>query len=269
MKKIGFISLAAAASLLSVGVAQASQSSVGSVSPAWELGALTVQGSAPAPYSGAVSVFNDVGGRPGKVGFTNAEGILLGRTNGAGDDGVAENAFAFKFQGFNGAQPWQLTVPFALGTKSGRDTLWTPQFRNVGIQPVHMAQFSTDNAAGDEDSRVGVIERGDFRAVDGDFGALLGCARPGFVCFQQWNGTAWLQIGRTNGPGDNGDLVSFTVLTVRTGFTLDGGGKVVNTNTQVPIAQIDGVNFGRNLGLQTPNYGNTIGTQSMLQLPRA
>jgi hypothetical protein len=235
----------------------------------WEAGALSIQGSVPgAAYSGAVNVYNDYGDRPGKVEFKVDTGANLGRTNGAGDDGVASEAFAFKFKGYNRAQPWQNTVPFAFGTKGGRDALWTPQFFNAGILVVHMAQFSTDNGAGDEDATVGVIERGDFRAIDGDFGASFKCNRPGKVCFQKWNGTSWQQIGRTNGPGDDGNLISFTVLTVRTGYTLDGAGKIVNTNKSVPIAQINGVKYGKHLGLQTPNYGNNIGTQSMLLLPK-
>jgi hypothetical protein len=44
------------------------------------------------------------------------------------------------------------------------------------------------------------------------------------VCYQKWNGNSWQQIGRTNGSGDDGNLISFTVLTVRTGYTLDGAG---------------------------------------------
>lgn len=251
------------------GQSQATETLVGQAYANWEVGALNIQGSVPGvAWSGDVNVYNDYGGRLGKVGFAKAPDTNLGRTNGAGDDGVAEEAFAFKFKGYNGAQPWQNTVPFAFGTKGGRDTLWTPQFYNPGILVVYMGQFSTDNGAGDEDARVGVIERGDFRAIDGDFGVALSCNRPGKVCFQRWNGTSWQQIGRTNGPGDDGDLISFTVLTVRTGYTLDGAGKIVNNNTSVPIAQINGVVYGQYLGLQTPNYGNNIGTQSMLLLPK-
>jgi hypothetical protein len=251
------------------GQSQAAQETlVDSAFASWEAGALSIQGQVPGvAYSGYVDVYNDYGDRPVKVGFKVDTGANLGRTNGAGDDGVAEEAFAFKFKGYNGASDWQNTVPFAFGTKGGRDTLWTPWFQNVGYSPVYMAQFSADNGTGDEDAREGVIERGDFRAIDGDFGAALNCNRPGKVCFQRWNGMSWQQIGRTNGPGDNGDLISFTVLTVRTGYTLDGDGKILNNNTSVPIAQINGVQYGKYLGLQTPNYGNNIGTQSMLLLP--
>ena len=245
----------------------ADEAFVGAAAAAYEAGALNIAGAVPGPaFNGSVNVFNNVGGRPDKVGFVTDS--LLGRTNGAGDDGVASAAFAFKFSGFNGAKGWQNTVPFAFGSRNGRDTLWTPQFRDVGIQPVHMAQFSTDNGAGDEDPTVGIIRRGIFRAVDGDFGAAASCNRPGKVCFQQLNGTKWQQIGRTNGPGDDGELVSFTVLKVRTGYTLDANGRIVNTTEDIPVAQINGISFGRFLGLQTPNYGNSIGTQTMLSLPK-
>jgi len=273
--KRSLLAVAVSAALLAAGAAQAAQETlVGAATANWEAGALSIQGSVPgAAYSGDVNVYNDYGCTGtctgnGRIGFKVDTGTNLGRTNGPGDNGVASKAFAFKFKGYNGAQPWQDTVPFAFGTRGGRDTLWTPQFFNAGILVVHNAQFSTDNGPGDEDPTVGVIERGDFRAIDGDSGAAFNCNRPGKVCFQKWNGTSWQQIGRTNGPGDDGNLISFTVLTVRTGYTLDVNGKIVNNNTSVPIAQINGVSYGKYLGLQTPNYGNNIGTQSMLLLPK-
>jgi hypothetical protein len=267
----GVAGLVLVASALGVGAVSASgtgETLVGAAGSSYEPGALDIEGAVPGTATGGpVTVFNNVGGREGKVGFVT-DGRLLARTNGAGNDGVASHAFAFRFQGFNGAASWQNTVPFALGSRNGRDTLWTPQFRNVGIQPVHMGEFSTDNGAGDQDPTVGIIRQGNFRAVDGDFGAAVNCNRPGKVCFQRLNGTAWQQIGRTNGPGDDGQLISFTVVTVRTGYTLDSMGKIVNTEQAVPVAQINGISHGQLLGLQTPNFGNTIGTQTMLSLPK-
>ncbi|KAI2512058.1 hypothetical protein MHU86_2346 [Fragilaria crotonensis] len=238
---------------------------VGSAIANWETGALSINGTVPgAAFTGPVNVYND--NSTGRVLFKNGA-TLLGRTNGAGDNGVATHAFKFKFFGFNGAQPWQNTVPFAFGKRGGRDTLWTPQFFNAGILIVHMSQFSTDGGPGDESSSPGVIQRGNFRAVDGDFGATFGCPRPGKVCFQKLVNGSWNQIGRTNGPGDDGNLISFTVLTVRTGYTLHAG-MIKNVIQEVPIAQINGVSYNNYLGLQTPNYGNNIGTQSMLLLPK-
>lgn len=251
---------------MAAGAANAQEALVGSAGSSYEAGALSIQGAVPGPaYTGAVNVFNNYGNSSGRIGFRTAAGTNLGRTNGAGDNGVASHAFAFKFAGFNGAMPWPNTVPFAFGVRGGRDTLWTPQFLNVGIQIVHNAQFSTDNGVGDEEPAVGVIKRGDFRAVDGDSGAAFGCNRPEKVCFQRFNGTAWQQIGRTNGGGDDGNLLSFTVLTVRTGSPLDVNGRVVNSNTSVPIAKISRGGSPEVLRLITPNYGNNIGTQTMLQ----
>ena len=261
------------------GQSQATQETlVGSATADWEAGALSIQGSVPgAAYSGDVDVYNDYGCTGtctgnGRIGFKKEDtGTNLGRTNGPGDNGVASEAFAFKFKGFNGAQPWQNTVPFAFGrfTYQGRDAIWTPQFFNAGILVVHRGQFSTDNDPGnqygrDEDPTVGIIERGDFRAIDGDY-LIPACNRPGKVCYQRFNGASWQQIGRTNGPGDDGNLISFTVLKVRKGYTLDGNGKIVNDTTDVPIAMID---RGTELWLQTPNYGNNIGTQRMAILPK-
>ena len=270
----GVVSSVLVATALGVGATSAQPPVESNVSPVgiqrtWEAGALDIQGALPAPAADVkVRVVNDVRNAAGRVGFVAPGGLILGRTNGAGDNGWANAEFAFKFNGFNGATSWQNTVPFAFGTRNGRDTLWTPQFVNVGIRTVHMAQFSTDNGVGDEDATVGIIRHGNFRAVDGDFGAAVNCNRPGKVCFQRLNGTQWQQIGRTNGPGDDGDLVSFTVLKVRTGYTLDANGRIVNTTEDVPVAQINGISHGRFLGLQTPNYGNTIGTQTMLSLPK-
>lgn len=247
----------------------------------WEVGALSMNGSVPgAAYSGNVDVYNDYGCTGactgnGRIGFAKAiiPRTNLGRTNGPADNGVASHAFAFKFKGYNGAVDWQNTVPFAFGrwTYGNRDALWTPMF--AGLPGLNMGVFWKDNDPGnqygkDEDPRVGIIEIGDFRAIDGDYGASVNCNRPGKVCFQKFNGTSWQQIGRTNGPGDDGNLISFTVLKVRKGYTLDGAGKIVNDTTDVPIAQVNGVQYGQYLGLQTPNYGNNIGTQSMLKLPK-
>lgn len=240
---------------------------VGSVNANWEEGALSIQGSVPgAAYQGNVNIYNNyVSIGSGRIGFArlNANDTLtnLGRTNGAGDNGVASHAFAFKSAG---SLPWQNTVPFAFGTKGGRDTIWTPKFWNQGILTVYMAQFSTDNGKGDEDSTVGIIEVGDFRAIDGDAG-VSGVNRPNKVVFQKFNGTSWQQIGRTNGGSDDGNLESFTVLTVRTGHTLDGAGKIVNVNTAVPIAKIE--RSGGIFRLSMPIYGNNIGTQTMTTLP--
>jgi hypothetical protein len=251
---------------MAAGAANAQETLVGPAGSSYEAGALSIQGAVPGPaYNGAVNIFNNYGGISPRIGFRTAAGTNLGRTNGAGDNGVASHAFAFKFAGFNGALPWPNTVPFAFGDRGGRDTLWTPTFVNVGILNVHNAQFSTDNGAGDEEPAVGVIKRGNFRAVDGDFGAAFNCARPGKVCFQRFNGTAWQQIGRTNGPGEDGNLLSFTVLTVRTSSPLDANGKVLSSNTSVPIAKISRGGMPEVLRLITPNYGNNIGTQMMLQ----
>jgi hypothetical protein len=246
---------------MAAGAANAQETQVGSAVSIPEMGALSIQGAVPGP-AGDVNIFNNYGGSSGRIGFKTAAGTNLGRTNGAGDNGVASHAFAFKFAG---PAAWANTVPFAFGQRGGRDTLWTPTFVNVGILNVHNAQFSTDNGAGDEEPALGVIKRGDFRAVDGDHGAAFNCARPGKVCFQRFNGTAWQQIGRTNGAGDDGNLLSFTVLTVRTSSLPDGNGKVVSNTTSVPIAKISRGGMPEVLRLITPNYGNNIGTQMMLQ----
>ncbi|KAI2512003.1 hypothetical protein MHU86_2291 [Fragilaria crotonensis] len=119
-------------------------------------GALSKQGSVPAAASGDVNVYNDSNGR---VLFRHGT-VSVGRTNGAGDNGVASKAFKFKFNVFSRAQPWQNTVPIAFGKKNGRDTLWTPQFNSGSVALVHMGQFSTDGGQGDESSSPGSFREG-------------------------------------------------------------------------------------------------------------
>jgi hypothetical protein len=77
-----------------------------------------------------------------------------------------------------------------------------------------------------------------------------------------------LHSDRADGASDDGNPISFTVLKVRTKFMLVATGKILNIYEDIPIALIDGVNNGRNVGLQTPIYGNNIGSQNMLLLPK-
>jgi hypothetical protein len=175
-------------------------------------------------------------------------------TNGAGDDGVANHAFSVKLTSWDGR------VPFAYGTKGSREAIWTPTFTNPGIAIVSMGLFATDNGTGDEDATVGIIKVGNFRAVDED---RPGGANNGRVIFQKWSGSSWQQIGRTNGGGDNGDLLAFTVVNVRTDFTVSGGNVTAQTPEGVPVAKI--ARGGGVKRLITDLPGGNIGTAMMYQ----
>ena len=237
---------------------------------AWEAGALTIlNGTAhPAQNIGVSVVNNPINGRV-EFRLGGSTGSILGRTNGGGDNGTACHSFAFKSTWNTPPNPgsWDARVPFAFGTHTytGRKAIWTPQFLNVGIAIVHMGLFATDNGTGDEDPLAGSIKVGNFRAIDGD-AKVYGVDRPGKVVLQRFNGTSWVQIGRTNGAGDDGNLMSFTVVNVRTDYDIVGGKVTAQTATPVPVVQIDrGSNVTR---LSTHIPGQNIGTLTMLQYTR-
>jgi hypothetical protein len=234
------------------------------ISAAWEEGATTMlNGTAHAAQTNTVTVWNDYGGRPGKVGFQRWDQTggsdHFGRTNGPGNDGVANHAFGFKRT--TGAIPWDATVPFAYGTKGSREAIWTPTFTNPGIPIVSMGLFATDNGTGDEDATAGIIKVGNFRALDED--VRPGGGINGRVVFQKWNGSTWQQIGRTNGPGDNGDLLAFTVIDVRTDYSVSGGKVTAQTPEMVPIAKIK--RTATVTRLSTAIYGSNVGSLTMYQ----
>ncbi len=223
----------------------------------WAQGATTLLGSNVHPaQTNTVTVTNDPA--TGRVIFYGFTGLIIGRTNGEGNNGVAGHAFAFRAWWNNTG--WDANVPFAFGTRPGnREAIWTPVFQTQGISNVHMGLFATDNGAGDEDPTVGIIEVGDFRAIDGDFHE----SRPNKVIFRKWNGSSWQQIGRTNGAGDDGNLLAFTVVNVRTDYTVSGGKVTAQTPESVPVAKID--RGGGVTRLITDLPGGNIGTAMMYQ----
>ena len=226
------------------------------ITTAWEEGATNILNTtALAAQNNTVTVTNDA--TTGRVIFRRWDDQIIGRTNGAGDNGIASHAFALKATG------WDANVPFAFGittgTNNGREAIWTPQYVNVGINIVYTGLFATDNGRGDENPAVGIIEVGDFRAIDGDFHE----SRPNKVIFRKWNGTSWQQIGRTNGAGDDGNLLAFTIVNVRTDYTVAGGKVTAQTPELIPVAKIQ--RSGNVKRLITDLPGGTIGTLTMLQ----
>ncbi len=230
------------------------------ITTAWEEGATNILNTtALAAQNNTVTVTNDA--TTGRVIFRRWDDQIIGRTNGAGDNGIASHAFALKAWWNNTG--WDATVPFAFGittgTNNGREAIWTPQYVNVGINIVYTGLFATDNGRGDENPAVGIIEVGDFRAIDGDFHE----SRPNKVIFRKWNGTSWQQIGRTNGAGDDGNLLAFTIVNVRTDYTVAGGKVTAQTPELIPVAKIQ--RSGNVKRLITDLPGGNIGTLTMLQ----
>jgi len=209
-----------------------------------------------------VTIWNDLGNvNRGRIGFQRWDqtgGDNFGRTNNnstGGSDGNAGHGFAFK------TTNWTASVPFAFGTKGANEWIWTPSFVNVGIATTNSARFATDNGTGDEDATAGIIEVGDFRALDED-------VRPGGgsnnrVVFQKWNGSSWAQIGRTNGSGDNGDLLAFAVVNARTAYTVSSGKVNSQTVEAIPVVKLKRSN--NKIFLLTDLPGQTIGTAKMYE----
>jgi hypothetical protein len=232
-----------------------------SITADWEEGAATpLNGTTHTAQNNTVKVWNNFSnGTSGRIGFQRWDQSgngSFGRTNGAGDNGTATHAFAFKR---TTGTAWTAKVPFAFGTQGSSEAIWTP-LRTGGVPLVYMGIFVTDNSNKDEDATAGIIEVGDFRTLDED--VRPGGAANGRVIFQKWNGSSWSQISRTNGSGDNGNLLAFTVLKVRTGYTVSGGKVTAETWSDVPVAKID---RGSKKRLSTAIYGNNIGTLTMLE----
>lgn len=233
-----------------------------SITAAWAQGAttmLTVNSNVNfvhAAQTNTVKVWNNLGGTSGRIGFQrwDQRGTAhFGRTLGTADNGTASHAFAWS------SGNWAAAVPFAFGTRGTREAIWTPAFENVGIPAVAMSELITDNSPGDENPTAGIIEVGDFRAIDGDFHEN----RPNAVIFRKLVGTNWEQLGRTNGQGDHGNLLAFTVLKVRTAFTISGGKVTAQTFENVPIAKIERMNNKKRLITDLPF--TPIGSQMMYE----
>jgi len=246
----------------------------------WAQGAASLlngPGIAPVAQTNTVKVWNNLGGSSGRLAFQRWDQLgtaHIGRTNGAGDNGTATHAFAYRAAW--GTRSWIASVPFAFGTRinSTREAIWTPSFVNAGIPTVATGQFTTDNVSGqgDEDPAVGVIEVGDFRAIDTDVLPNNLWQSYGVkdwrnvVIIQNKIGTQWRQIARTNGEGDNGNLLSFTVLKVRTNYTVSAGKVTAQTIEDVPIIKTYHTRDKKN-ELRTPLLGQNIGTAGMYRFP--
>ena len=229
----------------------------------WEEGATTMlNNTVHTAQNAKIVVWNNFSnGTSGRIGFQRWDqsgNASFGRTNGAGNNGTASHAFAF--QPVNGSTKyWDAKVPFAFGNFGNREAIWTSAFEVVGVPQANMGLFVTDNGTGDENSTTGIIEVGDFRAIDGD----LHESRPNKVIFRKWNGSSWVQIGRTNGSGDDGDLLALAVINARTDYTVSGGKVTAQTMEAIPVVKLQ--RSGNKKRLITDLPGGNIGSSMMLE----
>jgi hypothetical protein len=133
----------------------------------------------------------------------------FGRTS-----GTATHAFAY-----TGADRVS-AVPFAVGTRDqdGAEAIWTPRFANVLPRAVNTGVFVTDNGPGDLDPAINVIDLGSFRAQ----GIISGAGIPRVTIEEKINGS-WVRVARTDGPQGRCELLAFTVVDVRSAYTVSGG----------------------------------------------
>lgn len=149
-----------------------------------------------------------------------ANGVRLGRTNGAGDDGAGSGVLVYK------NQTWDNKVPFAFGTYSSYHTgtvpaVWTPRFNGGSVKLMNIAKFK-------------VLAP---NATSIDLGNGLTVSQEGARVFFRQNGS---NIGRTNGAGDDATLIAAGVISVRTSSELldPNGTTVDNGYANVPLALV-------------------------------
>ena len=212
-----------------------------SVTANWAEGATTIlNGTVHTAQSNTVEVWNNFSnGTSGRIGFQRWDqsgNANFGRTNGPGDNGVATHAFAYK------VNTWDAAVPFAFGSRNNREAIWTPKYENNGINVVNMGVFVTDNGTGDEDNTTGIIEVGNWRAVQ--LTVVDGTNTRKRVSIEEKVGSSWVQRVRTNNNNGIVQMLAFTVLDVRTDYTVSGGKVTAHTFKTIPVlkSQIVGIN---------------------------
>jgi hypothetical protein len=208
----------------------------------WAAGATTMlNGTAHAAQTNTVTVWNDFSnGTSGRIGFQRWDqsgNASFGRTNGAGDNGVATHAFAYK------VNAWTAPVPFAFGTRPGnREAIWTPTFINPGIPTVSMGLFVTDNGQGDQDLTVGTIRVGNWRAVQ--LTIWDGTNFRKRVSVEELVNSNWVQRVRPNNNNGIVEMRAFTVVNVRSNYSIINGAVSSPTTITIPVlkSQLVGIN---------------------------
>jgi hypothetical protein len=207
-------------------------------------GALDFEGQVPsASQFNSIWFFND----GARIRMTSGDSIgkLLARTNGAGDNGVGQHAFTYQ------NQTWQNNVPFGIGDYKSYhfsgDRLYTPRFNSGSVKLFNSAGFIEGN---DVSVTVdGVI----YRAFNDELGR---------VRITQ-NGTL---LGRSNGAGDNGKVLALSVVKVRTGYTLDANGKIVNVYETVPFVQVEYTSYHTGTVVRVMTPRNNAGSVKLLDI---
>ncbi len=202
----------------------------------WEQGATTVlNNTVHTAGSNTLTVVNNSGN--GRIEFRSwNNNAIIGRTNGAGENGVATHAFTYK------VNSWDAAVPFAFGTRNNGEAIWTPKYETSGVNRVNMGMFVTDNGTGDEDNTTGIIEVGDWRAVQ--LTVVDGANTRKRVSIEEKVGSSWVQRVRTANNNGVVEMRSFAVLNVRTDYTVSGGKVTAHTFKSIPVlkSQLVGIN---------------------------
>ena len=250
MKKVRYVSLlAVSATVLTFSactkdaqIPDANNVSAATASPLlitanWEQGATSLLNTnAHAAGSYTLTVTKESSSQGNRVVFRDWNNGLIGRTNGAGDNGEATDAFSYKINA------WEARVPFAYGTRNGKDAIWTPKYKTEGINGVYMAEFVEDNKSGDQDPAVGTIRVGNWRAVQ--LTIVSGPDSRKRVSIEELVNGNWVQRVRPNNNNGIVEMRAFTVLNVRTDYTISGGKVTAETVKSIPVlkSQLVGIN---------------------------
>ena len=213
----------------------------------WEQGALNWEGETALAggTSRTVSAFNNFLGAGNQIGFARGTNVNAGTADRLGREAARTITKAFTYKVTATGSAWTATVPFAYGHVAGntsREMIWTPSFKLGSNRLLNSAEFVTDNSALDEDKTTGTIEVGDWRAVQ--MAIVSGTDTRKRVSIQEKVGANWVERVRPNNNNGIVEMRAFTVLNVRTGYSVTGGVVGAPTTSDIPVlkSQLVGLN---------------------------
>ena len=158
------------------------------------------------------------------------DGRLLGRTNGAGDNGFPFSSGSVGVTGKPQVNGWDFVVPFVAYRHFSQGNefvrLATPKFNSGSVKLVHSSNFLATPGDGLDD---------EVSCRDGEFTAKQLENTDQGNRYGIFKGNTLL--GRSNGRSDNGNLLGLVCLNVRTGDNVDG--TVMNDPEIVPLVLVE------------------------------
>lgn len=209
----------------------------------WEQGSINWEGETALAggTSRTVSAFNNFLGAGNQIGFARGTNISASTTERLGREAARTITKAFTYK----VNAWTATVPFAYGHVAGNtsmEIIWTPSFKLGSNRLLNSAMFVTDNSASDENTTAGTIEVGNWRAVQ--MTIVDGANTRKRVSIQEIVNGTWVERVRPNNNNGIVELRAFTVLNVRTSYSINAGVVGAPTTTAIPVlkSQLVGIN---------------------------